>query len=166
MGKQYNIAKVTGRCATCERRLAPGEAYVATVVEVGEDLERRDYCTTCRPPGEATGDALAVWSSRLPQSQQKRKLLVDDEVLVNFFERLAGADDEAKVNFRFVLALVLMRKKRLVYERGRTDESGRDVWVMRLRGEQATCEVVDPHLDEDKIADVSEQLGQIMETDL
>ncbi|MBS3733813.1 MAG: hypothetical protein KGY99_02695 [Phycisphaerae bacterium] len=166
MGKEYNISKATGRCAACERELAAGEAYLATVIEAGDDLERRDYCTSCRPPGEATGDALAAWRSRVPQPQDKRKVFVDDDVLVSFFERLADAEDPAKVNFRFVLALVLMRKKRLVYDGRRTDETGRDVWRMHFRGDESTCEVTDPNMDEQKIAEVSEQLGQIMETDL
>ena len=32
---------------------------------------------------------------------------VSNEVLVEFFTRLAGADEPAKINFRFVLALML-----------------------------------------------------------
>ena len=165
MPKEYNISKVTGRCAACERELTPGEAYIATVVEQGDELQRRDYCPDCWDAWGGDGTALGQWRARVPEPNEKKKLFVDDDVLVNFFERLDGTDDPARINFRFVLALILMRKKRLVYDRKRQDEHGREIWQMHLRGGEATCEVVDPHLDEERIADVGDQLRQIMEID-
>ncbi len=163
MPKDYNISKVTGRCAACERELAPGEGYVATVIEQGEELQRHDYCPECWDAWGGDSTPLGQWRARVPEPNEKKKLFVDDDVLINFFERLAGAEDPAKVNFRFVLALILMRKKRLIYDRSRTDPHGREVWQMHLRGSDETCEVVDPNLDEEKIAEVGDQLHQIME---
>ena len=40
--------------------------------------------------------------------------------------------------------------------------SGHDVWVVRLRGREDRLDVVDPKLDETKVADVSQQLGEIL----
>jgi hypothetical protein len=167
MAKDYDIAKTGGRCAACERELAPGEAFLATVREGGEGLVRYDYCPACAdklPPDEP--EVLAVWRSKVPQPQQKRRLLVDDDVLVSFFERLAGAEEEAKVNFRFVLALILMRKKLLIYDRLRRESDGREVWLMHFRGQEQPHEVLDPKLDDERIAEVSGQLGQVMEVEL
>ena len=86
-------------------------------------------------------------------------------MLINFFERLEDADDPAKVQFRFVLALILMRKKMLVYD-GLKAGKGDQPWLMHFRGSGKKCRVVDPHMDEDKIAEVSQQLGEILEGDL
>ncbi len=166
MAKEYDIAKAGGQCARCGRPLEPGEEFVATVVEAEGGFERRDHCAACWASAPADeGSVFGLWRSRMPQPEQKRKLFVDDDVIIDFFERLAGAEEPAKANFRYVLALVLMRKKRLVYDRSRTDEAGRDVWLMHFRGDGHVHEVVDPKLDEDKIADVSRQLSQIMEVE-
>ena len=180
MAKEYNITKTTGRCRACGKEMAPGDAFVATVREApapveGEDdsddqFAREDYCLTCWDAAaeavEGQSDVFGIWRSRVPRPKEKRKTFVDDEVLIGFLERLEGAEEEAKVQFRFVLALILMRKKRLIYERSAPGGDGRDVWTMRLRGTDSTCEVIDPQLNDEKIADLSHQLGVILEGEL
>jgi hypothetical protein len=171
MAKEYNISRATGVCHACEKQFEPGEEFTATVRETGEELSREDYCPPC---WEAKGDQernspelLGVWRTRTPQPKEKKKVFVDDEVLLQFFERLDGTDDESRIAFRFVLTLVLMQKNRLAYEGTANDDQGRDVWKMRVRGEGGRrYKVVDPHLDEDRIAEVSQQLGQILEGEL
>jgi len=168
MGKDYNIAKATGRCAACGKQMAAGEEFVATIVEAGEEFVREDFCNGCWDGGgrEQPRRLFGVWHARVPESKEKKHLFVDDELLIDFFRRLDGADEPVKVQFRFVLALILMRKKLLVYERSRRSGDGRDVWTMRFKGSDETCQVVDPHLDDEKIAAVSRQLGEILEGEL
>jgi len=174
MGKEYNITRATGRCAACERQMQPGEEFIALVRPAPEDAEeeflRADFCLACwASDGEQMRNGpgvLGVWRSRVPEPSQKRKTFVDDDLLVSFFERLDGTEEPAKRDFRFVLALILMRKKLLVYDRARQGADGLDIWTMHFKGNERTCEVVDPHLDEGRIADVSGQLGHILEGEL
>ncbi|MFP4052971.1 MAG: hypothetical protein ACLFV7_03805 [Phycisphaerae bacterium] len=170
MAKEYNISRATGFCHACERKFEPGDGFTATVRQNEDDFLREDYCHECYA---ALDDARrndpgvwGVWRTRVPQPKEKKKVFVDDEVLMNFFHRLAEDEDEAKIGFRFVLTLVLMRKKILSYEGMNTDKQGRDLWKMRIRGEQRIHNVIDPHLDEETIAEVTGQLGAILEGDL
>lgn len=167
MAKEYNISKPSGRCRKCDRPLEPKEEFVATVREVGEELTREDFCLACweghdHKEGQ---DIFGVWHAHIPQPQEKKKILVNDEVIITFFERLEAADDPVKLGFRYVLALVLMRKKLLVYDRMERRE-GQEIWLMRFRGSDKVHRVVDPRLDEEKIAEVSQSLGAIMEGQL
>ena len=169
MGKDYNISRTLGQCTGCEKALAPGEAFVATVRSGPEELLREDYCTDCWPakgPSDDAADMLGTWRSRMAKAQEKKKRFVDDELLINFFERLEGAEDAGKIQFRFVLALLLMRKKILVYDRSAKGDDGQDVWTMHFKGAEQTYQVIDPHMDEEKISEVSQQLGQILEGEL
>ena len=167
MAKEYDIDKAAGACGQCGRQLRPGENLIATVKEAGEELKREDFCETCWAGGDRDESALlAVWWSKVPEPQQKKRMLVDDDVIIGFFERLAEAEEPAKVNFRFILALVLMRKKLLVYERMRKEGDGREVWLMHFRGDERIHEVTDPHMTDEKIAEVSQQLNQIMEVEM
>jgi hypothetical protein len=166
MGKDYDIGRPAGRCAECGKELSPGDEYMAAVREAGEGFDRQDVCLSCweaKEHGEA--GAYGVWRARVPRADEKKRLFVDDEVIIEFFDRLEGAEEPAKVNFRFVLGLVLMRKKLLVYDRMRAEPDGREVWLMHLKGQERQQEVVDPHMDDEKIADVSRQLNQIMEVE-
>ena len=168
MAKEYNIARTPGPCSACGKTLAAGEELVATVRQAGEELQREDYCPACWQGASSQDrpDRLAVWRTRVPRSEEKKRLFVDNEVLVNFFQRLDGAEEPAKVSFRFVLALVLMRKKLLVYQGAEKAPDGREFWNMRLKATEEVFQVLDPHMDAERIAEVSQELGAILEADL
>ena len=72
---------------------------------------------------------------------------------------------QEKVNFRFVLAMILMRKRRLKYN-ATINEDGKEVWHLRVVGEGVFADVVNPHLDEEQIDQLSSQIGQILHADL
>ena len=168
MAKEYSISKTVGRCSVCMQELQPGEQFVATVREAQDELQREDFCAACwqaGPKDDAPG-LLGVWRPRISQPNEKKKLFVDDDLLMAFFERLDGAEEPAKVSFRFVLALVLMRKKLLVYDNEAKAADGSDVWITHFKGDDRKHNVIDPHMDEDKIAGVSRQLGEILEGEL
>jgi hypothetical protein len=174
MAKEYNITRTAGRCTACQQELAPQQEFMATVREVAgpddeDELVRQDYCLNCwEPVREATTadkSVFGIWHAHVPTPKEKKKTFVDDDLLVNFFDRLEGADEPAKVQFRFVLALILMRKKLLSYD-GIQHGDGDQPWLMHFRGSGRKCKVTDPHMDEDKIAQVSRQLGEVLEGDI
>jgi hypothetical protein len=161
---QWDIARCSGVCAVTGRTLAEGEEHYAVLFEEGEGFRRADFgleSWTGPPPG-----AYCFFRTRVPVREKKKRLLVDDEVLVNFFIRL-GEDEnqEARHNFRFVLALILMRKRLLKYEDTK-HENGHEYWIMRLVREQSVHRVRNPHLTEDQIAEVSRELGAILHGDV
>jgi len=58
-----------------------------------------------------------------------------------------------------------MRKRRLKYDSSKTQD-GKEIWCLRISGDKQTVEVVNPHLDEEQIKQLSSQIGQILQTDL
>ena len=61
-----------------------------------------------------------------------------------------------------------LRKRRLKYDANRI-EDGREIWRLRLVGGEPAgrrIEVVNPHLDEEQIEQLSSQIGQILQMDL
>jgi hypothetical protein len=113
---------------------------------------------------------LGIWKSTVPEPGAKKRLLIDDASLVDLFEQTAeeteGATPEGakeKLAFRFVLALILLRKRLLVQEgaKGKT-------MLVRAKGTArppegpALMEVVDPGLDDNTIVRVTEQLGTVL----
>ena len=161
----YEVPRPAGACAVTGRPIAPGEKFVAAVRETATGLERLDVSPEAWPEFDKAS-LLGFWQTVMPQPEQKaKKLFVDDEVLCTLFERLADTSEPAKVNFRFVLGLILMRKRLVVYETTRSEE-GRDVWVVRLKGREDRLDLVDPKLTESQVAEVSQQLGEILNEEL
>jgi len=160
----WQISKPLGQCYGTNQPFEVGQEYYAALVETDEGLERRDF--SCAYWQEAKPPVYCFWKSRMPEEGGKKRLLVDDEMLMAFFDRLAEETETEKVQFRFVLTLILMRKRRLKYDASRTDEQGREIWTLGVTGQDRQVEVVNPHLTEDQIEQLSGQVGQILQVDL
>ena len=108
---------------------------------------------------------IAFWQTVMPRPEAKKKLFVDDTILCEIFERLGSATEQPKLAFRFVLGLILMRKRLVIYDNTRMEGAG-EVWKVRLKGRQDSLDLVNPHLGEDQIREVSQQLGEILQQEL
>lgn len=198
----YDIERPTGQCAFTGEELRTGDRYVATLVEFDEreitaaiaagknpaavlGLKRLDVGWGAWQSGNRPERLFSFWKTTVSDCRAKRKIFVDDDVLMNLFRRLADEDDPQRVAFRFVLGLILMRKKYLRYDGTRsgtvTDEGGnpleQDWWQVTPKldfskgplgkwNEEDRLEMVDPHLDEQQIQQVTRQLGEIFEAGL
>ena len=160
---EWVIDKPLGQCCATGRVIAPGEEYYATLVQTEQGFARRDFCAevwTQQKP-----EVFCYWKTKLPTPDQKKQLFVDDDMLMAFFERLATETEQEKVNFRFVLTLVLMRRRRLKYDSSKTQD-GREIWRLRITGTQDFSEVVNPNLGEEQVAQLTSQMGQILQGEL
>jgi hypothetical protein len=160
---EWEINKPLGQCCGSGRKIKYGEEYYGALVETEQGLQRRDFSVEYWEKEKP--QVFCYWKSRLPHPDQKKQVFVDDEMLMAFFERLACETEQEKINFRFVLALVLMRKRRLKYESSKT-EDGKEIWCLRVAGDKHIMDVINPHLDQEQISQLSAQIGQILQTDL
>jgi len=159
---EWTINKPLGQCYGTGRKIEYGEEYFGALVQTEAGLQRRDFCADYWESQKP--QTFCHWKTRLPQPGQKKQLFVDDQMLMAFFERLEKETEQQKVNFRFVLALILMRKRILKYEDTRTD-GDKEIWVLRTVGDRQNVEVVNPHLDEGQIEQLSSQIGEILQTE-
>ena len=133
-------------------------------------LKRVDVSLEAWEQGHRPDRLFSYWRSTVPQPHEKKKLFVDDEVLMDLLTRLGDHEQPERQSFRFVLALVLMRKRLLRYEcsEKRTDECGqeREWWQMKPKGSDQPIDVLNPQINDEQIQKVTEQLGQILEAEL
>ncbi len=160
---EWEIDKPLGRCSGMGRKFEPGEEYIGALVETEEDLQRQDFCLDYW--GENKPSVYCHWKTKMPHPEQKKRLFVDEEMLMAFFERLENETEQEKINFRFVLAMILMRKRRLKYDSTKI-ESDNEIWHLRITGEKEFTDVVNPHIDEEQIEELSSQLSQILHAEL
>ena len=160
----WEIARSAGECFATGKNIEYGHEYFAALVETEEGLQRRDFCAEYWESDKP--EVYCYWKTRLPEPGKKKELFVDEEMLMTFFERLAEETEPEKVNFRFVLAMVLMRKRRLKYDSTKSDGDN-EIWRLRVVGGGGDfVEVLNPRLDEDQIAQLSSQVGQILQVEL
>ncbi|MEM8756190.1 MAG: hypothetical protein AAGF47_00220 [Planctomycetota bacterium] len=173
----FSIPRSTLRCASTGRSFEPGEPIVVVLLEPSAESEadadrfdRLDYTDAAwssgaRPDGSRT--VFAVWHASAPEPGVKQDPLISPDGLMDLFEQLEGTDDPRRRAFRYVLALQLMRKRRLEYI-GTQDHA----LLVRVRGsaeEEAPMVVHDPQaageLDEAALADLAEQVATLMDGD-
>jgi len=160
---EWEVSKPLGQCSGSGKKIKYGEEYFATLVETEEGLQRRDFCVDYWQ--EEKPDVFCYWKTKLPSPDQKKQVFVDDDMLMAFFERLEQEREQEKINFRFVLALILMRKRHLKYDSSEM-QADKEIWRLRVVGGKETAEVINPHLDEEQIEQLSSQIGQILQVDL
>lgn len=161
----YDVSRPQGKCHVSGLPIEPGAKFMAALRETPLGFERVDVSLDAWPAFER-GDVLAFWQTIMPSPQAvKKKLFVDDQVLCELFERLSSATEPAKLNFRFVLGLILMRKRMIVYESTRVDGES-EVWQVRFKGKEAMLDLLNPKLAEQQVAEVSQQLGEILNEEL
>lgn len=173
MVRDYDIAGISGACSSCGKVFSPGEEFIAYLFADTDRYTRKDLCTECSQRQEDTiNKAFSYWRTKAPSKDDKNKRpRISTDVLIDFFEKTADDDAPDKINFRFVLALMLMRKKVLIYDRSDRDEAGREIWMMHFRADEgSTCRkagravsLVRAELDEEQIACVAQRVGELFE---
>ena len=155
----YQIQPISRQCSLTGRDLRAGETYFTALLDEDGKFVRRDYSREAwqGPPA----GAFSHWMGRVPARDTDRRPPIDDGLLLDCLQRLEGQDDPSRVKFRYVVALLLMRRKRLRFEDVRV--AGDQEWL-RLRCSQTKVihEVLNPSLTDDEIQTVQQEVFAVL----
>jgi hypothetical protein len=156
---EYQIQPNSRRCAVTGRELQPGERYFSALLEEQRQLVRKDYSFDAwRGPPEG---AFSFWTGRVHAITEKARPRFDDDLLEECFTRLEGATEPDRVNFRFVVALLLMRRRRFRYESSAAAD-GVERMTLRCLRTNAVHEVINPRLSDEEMNRVQEEVFQVL----
>jgi hypothetical protein len=156
---QYQIQPNSRRCAMTGRELQPGERFYSALLEDGPQIVRRDYSQEAWQ-GPPSG-AFSFWTGVVPALTEKPKPRFDDDLLEECFHRLEGHIEPRQLNFRYVVALLLMRRKRFKFESASV-ENGIEKMTLRCLRTHAQHEVVNPRLNDEEMLQVQEEVFQVL----
>lgn len=152
--------KKPGFCSRCKKEFAESEEYYAVLLERGEEFVRYDFCLNCWS-SELEAESFSFWRGRIPQKDRPAKVFVDNNILMDLFREIVAKEDEGKAGFLFVLSLMLMRKRLLRIVSTSYDESGRELWTVRLQGDDNEYRLVNPELTDEDIERIKEDMESI-----
>ena len=106
----YRLRPLAAVCAVSGETLEPGSECVSALIDEEGHFTRCDIAAAhwTEPPENCVG----YWRSTVPQPQAKAKTL-DAETLMERFEQLAEEDAPHQGPLVYVMALWLMRRRRL-----------------------------------------------------
>jgi hypothetical protein len=155
----YQIQPNTRRCAATGKELQPGSKFYTVLLDQGGKFVRQDYSGEAwQGPPEG---AFSFWAGRVPPPEAGRRPRINDELLLDCFNRLQGETEPGRVSFRYVIALLLMRRKRLKFDRVQAD-GGREVLHLRCPRTGAAHEVINPRLTEDEMVAVQDEVFRVL----
>jgi len=156
---EYQIQPNSRRCTVTGRELRPTECFFTALVEADGQFVRQDYSAEAwhgPPPG-----AFSFWSGRVPKEGETHKPRVDDDMLLECFERLENQTEPRKLSFRYVVALLLMRRKRLKFEESAV-VNDREVLTLRCVKTGTRHQVANPGMPEEEMAAVQEEVFKVL----
>jgi hypothetical protein len=155
----YELGTCTRRCCVSGRELQAGEKYYSILLEDGGKFVRRDYAAEVWKGAPA--EAFSFWSGRVLAASGRRRPPMDDELLLDCFLRLEDQTEPARVRFRYVLSLLLMRRRRLRFEEAEVD-GPQEVLVLRCSRTGVRHRVTNPGLTEEELVGVQDDVFQAL----
>ena len=154
----FEVQRCTRHCATSGRELAEGEEFFSAIVAEGGQVQRLDYAIEGwqgSPPA-----AIAWWRSKMPTREARKSQLAPSEVLLELFASLADAADKA--DMRYVMALLLVRRRILRLEDTETDADGQEVLVLYCPRDESTHRVRSVMPDEQRTTEIQNELTALL----
>lgn len=126
----WKIRRLRGECAKCGRAFeTDGERVLTQVRFVDEELVREDFHPEC---WEEPKDAIYWWATRR-EVKGKKTLALDFELIERLFFQLEERSEDKIRELRYLLCLMLMRKRRLKLVKVQRGPEGEAMLVRRPR---------------------------------
>ena len=155
----YQIHGPARVCAATGRELKAGEKVFSVLRDQDGQFVRTDFAADAWP-GIPVG-AVAWWAGRIAEAGRSAKPAINDDLLADCFEHLSGTTDPARLRFRYVVALLLMRRKRFKFEDARK-KGETDTLVVRDAKSGRRHEVEDPQLTDPEMDAVRDEVFRVL----
>ena len=155
---EYEQVRCTRRCAATGRELRPGETVYSVLVTEGANLVRQDYSPEGwpGPPQKSVG----WWKSHVPAREGFRMHWAPNDVMLDLLDQLAG--DPARADMRYVLALLLVRRRVCRLEETQRDDQNQETLVLFCprREQEYRVSVATPN--EQRTQEIQNELARLL----
>lgn len=152
----YRVKPLGKICAGTGEPLVPGSRIHSVLVDRDHEQVRLDYSEAgWNGPPEGT---LGHWRCIVPEPVASGPKPLDTEALFRFFEESAEDQNPTQEKFRYVVALLLLQKRRLQLEGSRKDGEIEYLLLIGSRSE-GPFEVRDQHLAPEEIQQLQSDLN-------
>ncbi len=154
----FDIQRCSRRCAATGRDLQPGDTYFSALVPEGGEVRRLDYSAEAwnGPPENCLG----WWQAAVPAANQQRMQWAPNDVLLEYFEQL-GEDAERR-DLRYLLTLLLIRRRLLRLEGHEHNEQGEEIAVLYCPRNEQQYQVPVVMPENERLPLIQQELAQLL----
>lgn len=152
----YRVKPIGKTCAGTGEPLVPGARVHSVLVDRGHEQVRLDFSEDGwnGPPDGMIGH----WQGIVPEPVASGPKPLDTEALFRFFEESSEDQNPTQEKFRYVVALLLLQKRRLQLDGSRQDGEIEYLQLVGSRSE-GPFEVRDQHLEPEEIQQLQADLN-------
>lgn len=158
---EFNIRPPGKVCSVSGRPFRAGEFCWSVLLEKSGEVVRQDISEEhwSGPPPEAIGH----WKCQVAGVTETAKPKLDTDSLFDYFLQLNDSPNSVQQQYRYILALLLLRKRRLILEEVVEQD---DRPVMRLIGSagEGPFDIPEEELTEDEVTRLQQQLFHVDRT--
>ena len=157
----FDVQRCTRRCAATDRELQSEEVFYSVLLSEGPGVVRRDYCEEAW--SEPPEDAIGWWKSQMPSPNANKMHWAPNDVMLHYFQELEN--DTGKTDVRYILALLLIRRRIVRLDDREMDAEGHEVMVVFCPKNETEYKVVTVPPTGARIKEIQDELARLLFAD-
>jgi hypothetical protein len=154
----FEVQRCSRQCAASGRELKAGEMFYSALVPEGAQIVRYDYAHDAwqGPPA----NAIAWWKAQMPDTQSKKMVWAPSDVMLHYFTESAA--DPEREDLRYVLTLLMTRRRILRQETTDRDDQGHEWLVLFCPRNETEYRVKVVLPGESRMRQIQEELERLL----
>jgi hypothetical protein len=160
----WNLQSRAHACQTCEQPFADQHPYHTLLFDEAAGYRRHDVCETCWTAKFAAGPRqhLSHWQGVYEAPPAEPPDAIQHETAESLLRKLVEANDPAHAAARYILAVMLERKRILKVKDQIKQDDGRRVFVYEHGGNGDVFTILDPALQLQQLDAVQREVSGLL----
>ncbi len=160
----WEVGKGQRSCSVTGKFFEDGEHYHSALLETKDGFVRHDYSEDAWEKLEDKNQFFSFWKTKVQAANEKsKKLVIDLDAFYAFFCNLAKSEDESKILFRYLVALLLVRKRVLRLDKIEHPEGKQETLFLTDMRTKEPIELETPPHKPEQLVEAQETLNQIFD---
>jgi len=159
---EWDIQSRADACTACQRPFASKEAYHTLLSVDATGYARRDLCGACFVNAPRDG-VVSYWQGEYKLPPPPPPEAIQKETAETLLRKLIESTDPSHAAARYILAVMLERKRILKHRDTVHEENGEDLLVYEHARTGESFTLPDPHLRLDQLAHVQEEVAALLQ---
>jgi len=155
------VERRAGLCQGCDREFETGDRVTSALYSLEEGFARRDWCEGCFTGPEGDPAPFSWWAAEVPEPE-KKKAVFDLGVARDFLSRLLLENAPERASLRYLLTLLLMRKRGVKLLEQFADPRG-EIMVVKVPPSETEHEIVCDPIDEAEAESLRAELDRLFD---
>lgn len=158
---EWDIQSRADACTACQRAFADKEAYHTLLSMDASGYARRDLCGACFA-GATRDGVISYWQGEYKLPPPPPPEAIQKETAETLLRKLVESTDPTHSAARYILAVMLERKRLLKHRDTVQEESGTELLVYEHARTGESFTIPDPKLRLDQLAQVQEEVSALL----